>query len=79
MSRISKAIMFPTGAHVLPDARQRRSWLRLPGRFFALIVAAQRLARERQELAELDAAQLRDAGLTEADRRAALHKLVWRR
>lgn len=43
------------------------------------IVAAQRLSRERQQLAEMDARQLNDIGLTEADRAAELRKPVWRR
>ena len=64
---------------LLPRLLHRRSWMHLPVRLLTMIVAAQRRARERQQLAEMDAAQLTDIGLTEADRLAELGKAVWRR
>jgi uncharacterized protein YjiS (DUF1127 family) len=43
------------------------------------IVALQRLARERAQLAELDQQALKDIGLTRTDIMAELAKPVWRR
>lgn len=43
------------------------------------LVAFQQLARERAQLAEMDATALKDIGLTRADMLAELRKPVWRR
>ncbi|MBS4048265.1 MAG: DUF1127 domain-containing protein [Alphaproteobacteria bacterium] len=43
------------------------------------IVSAQRLQREREQLAELSDSALKDLGLSRADVWNELHKPVWRR
>lgn len=43
------------------------------------LVALQRLARERAQLAEMDQLALKDIGLTRTDVQAELDKPVWRR
>lgn len=71
--------MFIPHTHVLPRFLHGRSWMHLPMELIHVLVAAQRRARERQELAEMDPMQLKDIGLSEADRAAELRKPVWRR
>lgn len=59
-----------------------RLWYRAIRSFQAFTrdaIAAQRLIRERDQLAELGDAALKDIGLTQADVWAELRKPVWRR
>lgn len=71
--------MFIPNTHALPRFLHGRSCIQLPLQLIHAIVEAQRRSRERQQLAEMDPAQLKDIGLSEADRRAELRKPVWRR
>lgn len=71
--------MLTSYARSLPRLLQCRCWARLPIQLFHVMVAAQRRSRERCQLTEMDAAQLKDIGLTEADCMSELRKLVWRR
>ena len=71
--------MFIPHPHVLPRFLHGRSWIHLPLQLFHVVVDAQRHARERQQLAEMGPAQLKDIGLSEADRSAELRKPAWRR
>jgi len=59
--------------------RQFTSIWGFPACLWALIIAAQARARERQRLAALSDAALKDVGLTRADIERELQKPVWRR
>ena len=61
-----------------PRSLVERLWHHAVG-FMHDAVAAQRLGRERELLAELSDAALKDIGLTQADVWAELHKPIWRR
>ena len=63
----------------LPRLRWLRRCGHLPLHLLASLVAAQQLARERAQLAEMEEAVLKDIGLTRADMLAELRKPFWRR
>jgi len=72
----------PIAANSRRDADATREWRRLatlPARLLARLVAMQRRHRERMQLAEMDAAALKDIGLSRCDTLAELRKPRWRR
>ncbi|WP_341703812.1 DUF1127 domain-containing protein [Ferrovibrio sp.] len=68
----------PSGA-LLPPRSLAARLRQAVAAFAADLLAAQRLGRERDQLAELSDAALKDVGLTRADVWAERRKPLWRR